>query len=143
MFTELAALAKSTTIHLIITSAPNDELKVVVLPQAKEGMNPALCQPLSLTASPEELDEKFVDCLASYKTERKTLEEQLEDSRLVMEAAGKAAQESAADATKKATTKPAAPAPSANKTTAAAPAADKTASESGGSIEEEDDNIFC
>jgi PRTRC genetic system protein E len=135
MFTELAALAKNTTIHLIITSAPNDELKVVVLPQAKEGMNPALCQPLSLTASPEELDEKFVDCLASYKTDRKTLEEQLEDSRLVMEAAGKAAQESAADATKKATTK----ATATNGATVPAPAADKTTSESGSSSEEEDD----
>jgi len=103
MFKKLAELARSTSIHLIVTTVNEEELKVVVLPQAKEGVNPALCQPLILTATPDELDEKFVSVLTQYTSSRKTLEESLEDAKLVMEAAGKAARESATNATKKAT----------------------------------------
>lgn len=107
MFKELAELTKSTSIHLILSASGDNELKVVVLPQTREGMNPALCQPLILTATPEELDEKFVNVLRDYKTARKSLEEQLEDAKLVMEAAGKSAQDATTSATKKASPKPA------------------------------------
>lgn len=110
MFKELADLAKTTSIHLIITAASETELQVAVLPQSKEGVNPALCQPLILTATPAELDEKFVPILTDYKAARKSLEESLEDAKLVMEAAGKSARDKATTATKTATTPAAAPA---------------------------------
>lgn len=111
MFKELAALAQSTSIHVIITAAGSEELKVVVLPQSREGLNPALCQPLILTATPEELDEKFTSILTEYKAARKSLEETLEAAKLVMEAAGKSAQTATSKATQKASSqKTAAPA---------------------------------
>lgn len=131
MFKQLAEIAKSTSIHLIITTSGEAELKVMVLPQSKEGADPALCQPLILTASPEELDEKFVSVLTEYKVARKSLEETLEEAKLVMDAAGKAAQKSATAATKQAAAKPA-PAP-----TAVQPA--KTDSEASEPATEEDE----
>lgn len=106
-FSQIKELAKTTSIHLIITASGEDELKVAVLPQSREGVNPALTQPLILTATPEELDEKFLSVLTTYKAKRKSLEESLEEATLVMEAAGKAAQESATKATQKAAKKPA------------------------------------
>lgn len=129
MFKEIADLAKFTSIHLIITAAGDQELKVAVLPQAKEGANPALCQPLILTATPEELDEKFVSVLTDYKAARKSLEESLEDAKLVMEAAGKAARDKATSATKTA----AKPAP------ATAAPVEKTSETVTANIDEEDE----
>lgn len=105
MFKELEALVETTSIHLIITKSGEAELKVLVLPQTREGMNPALCQPLSLEATPDELDEKFASVLNEYKAARKTLEETLEETKAYMEAAGKAARESATTAAKQATAK--------------------------------------
>lgn len=133
MFKELAELTKTTSLHLIINKASDTELKVMVLPQSAEGTNPALCQPLILTATPDELDEKFVSVLSEYKVARKSLEETLEEAKLVMDAAGKAAQESATAATKKATAKPA-PAPAAEPPKAAA-------EETKAAADEEDDEL--
>jgi PRTRC genetic system protein E len=107
MFRELAELAKSTTLLLMISAAGDNELKVTVQPKAHEGTNPALCQILSLTATAEELDEKFASILNDYKATRKSLEETLEETKAYMVAAGKAAQDTAATAAKKSTAKPA------------------------------------
>ena len=103
MFKELAEIAKTTALSLIISSSGENELQVMVIPKAKEGMNPALSQPLNLTATPEELGEKFASLLLGYNTARKTLEETLEDAKLFMSAAGKSAQEKATAAAKKPT----------------------------------------
>lgn len=134
MFKELADLTKSTSIHLILSASGDNELKVVVLPQTREGMNPALCQPLILTATPEELDEKFVNILCDYKAARKSLEEQLEDAKLVMEAAGKSAQDATTSATKKASPKPtpaSAPTPTVSEETEGGDAETSTTGEDG------------
>jgi len=100
MFTELAELVKTTNLHIQISASGDNELKVIVLPKPKEGTNPALCQPLALTATPEELDEKFAGILTSYKATRRSLEETLEETKAYMEAAGKAEREKAAQAAK-------------------------------------------
>ena len=75
MFSELAKLAKITSIHVVVTTAPDNKIKVVVLPQAREGVSVALCQPLSLIGTPRELDEKFIGLLSEYISSRESLEE--------------------------------------------------------------------
>ncbi len=99
MFTELADLAKTTTLHLTISTI-GDEMKVIVMPQSKDGLTSA-CQPLALTATPAELDEKFAEIITSYKTAKKSMEEALEESKSYMEAVATAAKETAAKATVK------------------------------------------
>lgn len=102
MFQALHELATSTELHLTIT-AQGDDLRVVVLPKPKDGANAALSTPLALTASPAELNEKFVATLSSYTASRKSLEETLEETTNFIEAAKQAAKEAA----KKSTTTPA------------------------------------
>lgn len=142
MFKQLAEIAKSTSVHLIITSVSDTDLKVLVLPQAKEGVNPALCQPLILTASPDELDEKFVSILTEYSNARKSLEETLEETKLVMEAAGKTAREAATTATKKATANPATPAPAQAATATEAGDDDEDGATTGESEAEKEIDLF-
>lgn len=105
MFKELAELAKSTTIHLAISSKGN-ELCVMVMPQAANGEHPALSTPLQLTGTPEELDNEFATVLTSYTGTRKSLEESLAASKLIM---NNAAKESATAARKSAEPVKAAP----------------------------------
>lgn len=105
MFSELAELAKTTTLTLLISAVGEEEMKVAVIPKpAKEGSNPALNQPLILTGTPAELDEKMPEILTQYKTSRKSLEETLDAAKTVMEVAGKSAQEAASAAAKKSST---------------------------------------
>jgi len=99
MFVELADLAKTTTLHLTISTV-DGEMKVIVMPQTKDG-NAAGCQPLALTASPAELDEKFADIISNYKAAKKSMEEALEESKAYMSAVATAAKETAAKASAK------------------------------------------
>lgn len=99
MFIELADLAKTTTLHLTISTV-GGEMQVIVMPQTKDGLTSA-CQPLKLTATPAELDEKFADIITSYKASKKSLEESLEEAKSYMEAVATAAKETAAKATVK------------------------------------------
>lgn len=113
MFAELAILAKSTIFQIIIAAEGEDQLRVNVIPKAVEGQNPALSTPLSLVGTPAELDAEFLTHLTGYANKRLSLAEQLENTKLVMDAALKEAQE-------KAKAKPAA------KVKSAAPAASTT-----------------
>lgn len=114
MFQALHELATSTELHMTIT-AQGDDLRVVILPKPKDGANAALSTPLALTASPAELDEKFVATLSSYTASRKSLKETLDETTSFMEAAKQAAK----DAAKKST-------PSPVKQQTASPSATKT-----------------
>lgn len=111
MFTELAPLAKSTTLNVIVT-AEGENLRVIVMPKAaKEGENPALSTPLSLVGTPAELDAQFATIITGYTASRTSLEEALLASQTVMEAAKKDSVSAAAKkTTKAATSTPAAPA---------------------------------
>lgn len=105
MFAELDLLVKSTTVQIII-AAEGDQMRVNVIPKAVDGQNPALSTPLSLVATPAELDEQFSELLTKYTGKRQSLAEQLENAELVMEAAQKEAQSKAT--AKPSKTKPAA-----------------------------------
>lgn len=122
MFQALHELATSTELHLTIT-AQGDDLRVVVLPKPKDGANAALSTPLALTASPAELNEKFVATLSSYTASRKSLEETLEETTNFMEAAKQVAKDTA----KKSTPSPVKQTASPSATKTEEPAAEKPA----------------
>lgn len=65
MFKELHPLIRRTTLHILIT-AEGDLLRVNITPKATDGENPALATPISLLATPEELDAELATILAGY-----------------------------------------------------------------------------
>lgn len=83
IFTSLQSLLTGGALSLTLTGNADNTITVLVVPKG-EG---ALAQPLMLTASAEELDEKFVECLSSYSAERKSLAEQMESTAAVLAAA--------------------------------------------------------
>lgn len=93
IFSDLQPLLQSTDLTLKL-SASGDNITVVVVPKVKD-IGSALATPLSLTATAAELDAGFTNIVAQYAGSRSSLAEQLEASKLVMEAAGKTAVENA------------------------------------------------
>lgn len=93
IFSNLLPLLQSTDLTLKL-SASGDDITVVVVPKVKD-IGSALATPLSLTATAAELDAGFTNIVAQYAGSRSSLAEQLEASKLVMEAAGKTAVENA------------------------------------------------
>jgi len=83
-------------------------LTVVVIPKMiDEKANPALHQPLSFEATPDELEEGFAAALGSYAATRKSLADALKDAETVIEAAKKEAASKATKAVKAAEKAPA------------------------------------
>ena len=126
MFEELFALACSTTLTMTVSAdEKSGRLTVNVIPKAKsDAAEPALAQPLSLTAIPQEFDTGFIDALRGFREVRQSLAQQAEATKEVIEAAKAASVKKASDATTKvAAPKPAAskPAPTPTPTVAATP----------------------
>lgn len=113
MFEELFALACSTTLTMTVSAdEKSGRLTVNVIPKAKpDAAEPALAQPLSLTATPQEFDTGFIDALRGFREVRQSLAQQAEATKEVIEAAKAASVKKASDAT----TKAAAPKPTASK----------------------------
>jgi PRTRC genetic system protein E len=86
MFRELEPIVKSTMIQILISSE-GDKMRVMVMPKAVEGQNPALSAPLSLLGTSAELDEKLPEILTNYTECRQSLEDSLANVKLVMDAA--------------------------------------------------------
>lgn len=90
MFTELDKLVtEETPIKLVITRGAGNSLKVCVMPTAN-AKNPALAQPLALSATAAELDEGFIDVLSTYVTNRSTLADQVAATAAILGEAAKA-----------------------------------------------------
>jgi PRTRC genetic system protein E len=88
-------LGQCQSVKLIITMSGND-MTVTVLPTSKEAST-AMLLPLSLTATPEELDEAFVGAITEFTGVRQSLADQIaENSALLV-----SAQKNAADNAKK------------------------------------------
>ena len=106
MFKALFALAQScANVTLSLTANADATVTVIIAPKPKEGVSDGvLKRPLSLTGTPEELDEKFVALVGEYAQGRKTLEEQLESTKSVLDAAAQAAKDKASKAVVKAST---------------------------------------
>ncbi|WP_224962723.1 PRTRC system protein E [Geomonas subterranea] len=103
MFKELAPIvATGTSLCIMISAAAEGAMTVTVLPQGKD-QNAALNTPLSVTATPDELDNELPAVLTGYTNSRATLAETLENVKTIMEAAGKTASAAATKAATKGT----------------------------------------
>ena len=111
LFSRLYELAKGVPLTMLITANVSaGKLTVTVLPKPEdEGGETALRTPLSLSATPEELDAGFVGALESYTEARTSLAEQVNATTEVLKAATSAQANKGAAAIRKAA-KPAAPA---------------------------------
>jgi PRTRC genetic system protein E len=110
MFVELMPLLAGRTVLITVAKVSDKTLRVNVIPaQAKADENPALCTPLTYTASPEELDAELGKHLAGYVQTYQQTASNLAEAKATLEAAAKAAQEEAkrkAEERKKAAQKP-------------------------------------
>jgi len=112
MFEELFALACSATLTMTVSAdEKSGRLTVNVIPKPRQDAGePALAQPLSLTATPQEFDAGFIEALRGYREVRQSLAQQAEATKEVIEAAKAASVKKASDATVKAGASKAAPA---------------------------------
>jgi len=102
MFKEIEAMMGDETLSVSLVVAKNkDGLSVTVLPKSKEGVDASLSTPLALQGSADELDAEFTSLLAGYAGARKSLSEQLADTKAVIEAAKQASAKKGQDALKK------------------------------------------
>lgn len=103
MFKELAPIvATGTSLCIMVSAAAEGAMTVTVLPQGKD-QNAALNTPLSVTATPDELDNELPAVLTGYTSSRATLAETLENVKTIMDAAGKTASAAATKAATKST----------------------------------------
>lgn len=78
MFTALHALAQSATLMIVIT-AEDDDLRVSITPtQTGDKTKAHKLQPLSLVASPAELDDGFSTAIKSWQAPKLSLQQQVE-----------------------------------------------------------------
>jgi PRTRC genetic system protein E len=106
MFEQLYALATHATLTMIVSAdEQTGRLTVNVIPKPrKDADEPALAQPLSLTATPQEFDAGFIDALSGYRETRLNLAQQAEATKAVLEAARAASVKKASQAAAKANT---------------------------------------
>lgn len=109
MFEELFALATSATLMMTLSAdEKSGRLTINIIPKPRtDAGEPALAQPLSLTATPAEFDAGFIEALRGYREVRQSLAQQAEATKEVIEAAKAASVKKASTATAKV----AAPAP--------------------------------
>jgi len=88
MFQQLEALVRAAGKVVLTLQASGDQLSVFVVPQGAS--NPALRQPLMLTATAAELDEGFANALLTYTGSHKSLEEQVAVTTAILDEAKKA-----------------------------------------------------
>jgi len=92
LFSELFELTRGATIALILSGDHDAGLMTVsVVPKPKEDHKEAgLCQDLTLVATPEEFDLRFIEALRGYRAKRVGLMEQVKTTLRVLEAATQA-----------------------------------------------------
>lgn len=104
MFTQLSVLLKEcASVSLILTMNKDGTLSVTVLPKPKATGEEAaaLATPLTLTATPSELDEGFVQILMEYVGKHESLAEQLSNTTAILDAAKTESQKKATTALSK------------------------------------------
>lgn len=141
MFEELFALAAGASLTLTISAdAKSRRMTINVIPKPhKDADEPALTKALSLTATPQEFDDGFIAALRGYREVHRSLADQAEATKEVLEAARAASVKKAAEANTKARAdKPGAPLPR-PATPAAATAALRTATDPDSDGDADDD----
>jgi PRTRC genetic system protein E len=128
MFSALEPLVRSVGKLSLSLSIQGDDMRVIVVPEG-ETKEPALRQPLILTALPAELDTGFVDSLQGYSAARKSLADQVAATTAILGSAEKSQADKAQKVLAKGS-KPALPAPSSAKSESAESDDDGDADES-------------
>ena len=114
MFKQLYDLAQKAGPLQMTLAAGGEDGRMTVVVTRKGGAakdEPALATPLSLTATPEEFDEGFVQVLTSYSEKRLSLAEQVAATNEVLAAAREASAKKGTGAVQKAGAKPTTKAP--------------------------------
>ncbi len=102
-FEKLNNLALQCPLVIAVTTDPaSGKMTLVITPKAdKDAPEAALRQPLTLTATPAEFDAEFFDVLEKYSNARQSLQEQVDATTEVLNAAKSAQVGKAAKATAK------------------------------------------
>jgi PRTRC genetic system protein E len=109
MFKELAPLLRQRPVVLLLNPLEGDSLRVLVMPKRlNDSEDAALATPVSVTGTPEELDEQLPSALTQFVGAHLELKSTLDIAKEEMAAAGKAAKA-------KNTSEPGSTAPSASK----------------------------
>lgn len=87
MFTELAPLVRASDKVVVTLSMQGDVMSVVVLPVIKNASDAALTSPLVLSATPAELDAEFAAAVTSVSEAHRSLAEQAEATKSILDAA--------------------------------------------------------
>lgn len=87
MFTELAPLVRAADKVVLTLTMTGDAMTVVVMPVIKNAADAALTTPLSLTATPAELDAEFAATLTGVTDAHRSLAEQAEATKSILDAA--------------------------------------------------------
>lgn len=108
MFTQLAKLTANAQIKILVTAVSDGKLNLLIEPIGLKGAEKSpITSPLSLTATPEELDAELPAYLTRFSDQTKSLFAQFESQMAQMEEEAKEATEKAKTSTvKKAVTHP-------------------------------------
>lgn len=92
IFNTLLELARTGdfTMAVKVVGAERDRLTLLLVPQPKEGTEPALAQPLQMTGTVDELEAGFAEAVGQVTQARSTLLEQVAATLTIMEEAKKA-----------------------------------------------------
>lgn len=102
MFKELAPYLRQRAVLLTVTHLEDEQIRVNIVPQKlKEGENPALTTPLTVSGNAEELDRDLPATVINFVSAHLELKNTLEQAKAEMDAAAKEAQ---AEARKKSKT---------------------------------------
>ncbi|WP_066732867.1 PRTRC system protein E [Cupriavidus sp. D384] len=129
MFTQLIPLVRASDKVVLTLTMQGDTMSVVVMPVIKDAADPALSRPLILSATPAELDAEFAAAVTSVTEAHRSLAEQAEATKSILDAATSAQSSKA--------TKALAKAASPSTSDATSDAGDKDEAESGGGAQPE------
>lgn len=87
MFTQLIPLVRASDKVVLTLTMQGDTMSVVVMPVIKDAADPALTRPLILSATPAELDAEFAAAVTSVSEAHRSLAEQAEATKSILDAA--------------------------------------------------------
>ncbi|CAG2159741.1 PRTRC system protein E [Cupriavidus numazuensis] len=87
MFSELVPLVRASEKVVLTLTMQGDMMSVVVVPVVKNPTDGALATPLALSASPAELDAGFADAVSTVTDAHRSLAEQAEATKSILDAA--------------------------------------------------------
>jgi len=87
MFTQLIPLVRASDKVVLTLTMQGDTMSVVVMPVIKDAADPALTRPLILSATPAALDAELAGAVTSVTEAHRSLAEQAEATKSILDAA--------------------------------------------------------